>query len=318
MFGASMALAVALALSVGEAHAEDPKTQAARSFRSGSEAYTRGDFRAAARAFDEANRIFPRGAAAFNAGLAWESAGERSRAADEYTHALEASDLGAAERADATGRLRKLEDTLGRLVVTSPAATRLLLDDVELPGSSVTVHLEPGKHALRVEYAGGRTESRALLARPGVEQTVTLGSTAVKDPAPDPVDVPTEGTANPRDDAPPPPHHERATSTSSPDRTAAWIVLGGAAVTSGVALVLFGLGLTARNEFDSGDDKSSSLHTQAVALRAGTWVAWTVAGGLAATGVILYFTASPSATSQGSARASVDVNGRGVTLQVGF
>ena len=313
-----MAFAVALALSVGEAHAEDPKTQAARSFRAGSEAYTRGDFRAAARAFDEANRIFPRGAAAYNAGLAWESAGERSRAADEYTHALEASDLGAAERADATGRLRKLEDTLGRLVITSPAATRLLLDDVELPGSSVTVYAEPGKHTLRVEYAGGRTESRALLARPGVEQTVTLGSTAVKDPATDPVDSPPEGTANPRDDAPPPLHHEHAASTSSPDRTAAWIVLGGAAVTSGVALVLFGLGLTARNQFEGGNDMSPSLHNEAVALRAGTWVAWTVAGGLAATGVILYFTASPPASSQGSARASVAMDSRGVTLRVGF
>jgi tetratricopeptide (TPR) repeat protein len=316
--GASIALALVVAamLSSRPAHAEDPKAQAARSFRTGSEAYTRGDFRTAARAFDEAYRVFPRGAAAYNAGLAWESAGERSRAADNYTSALEASDLGSAERADATGRLRALEQAIGRLAITSPSATRLLLDEVELHGSSVSVHVEPGKHALRAEYPGGRTESRALVARPGVEQTVTLVNAASKDPVADPVESPPEIRPDRRDDEPPPPHHEHAAS-ASPDRTAVWLVLGGAVAASGTAVVLFELGLTARNEF-ANDLTSRSLHNQAEALRAGTWIAWSVAGGLAATGVILYFTASSPAPSQGSAGASVALDARGVTLRVGF
>jgi uncharacterized protein YijF (DUF1287 family) len=82
-------------------------------------------------------------------------------------------------------------------------------------------------------------------------------------------------------------------------------------------VVLFELGLTARNEF-ANDLTSRSLHNQAEALRAGTWIAWSVAGGLAATGVILYFTASSPAPSQGSAGASVALDARGVTLRVGF
>ena len=107
----STALAIALGAALlggNVARAEDPKAQAARDFRGGSEAYARHDYRTAARLFDEAYRVVPRGAAAYNAGLAWESAEEPARAADDYRRALEASDLGAAERADATGRLRAL------------------------------------------------------------------------------------------------------------------------------------------------------------------------------------------------------------------
>jgi hypothetical protein len=314
-----MALAATLTvmLATRAAHGDDAKAQAARSFQTGSEAYERKDFRAAARAFDDAYRIAPRGAAAYNGGLAWEGAGGRTRAADDYTRALEASDLGAAERADATGRLRALDRTLARLSLTSPGGTRLVLDDVELSGSSPSVHLEPGTHALRAEYPGGRGESRSVLARAGVEQSLKLGEPPEDDVPAAPIDPAPEGTVHARPN--PPPHRESIAAAASPDRTPVWIALGGAAVAAGLALVLYERGLTARNEFVDGGSTDPSLRSQATSLRTGTWVAWSAAGVLAATGAVLYLTSSPSApTISRASSPSVALDGRGVALRLPF
>jgi len=312
---ASLALAATLTgmLATREAQAGDAKSPAARSFEAGSEAYQRKDFRGAARAFDEAYRIAPRGAAAYNAGLAWEGAGERIRAADEYARALEASDLGAAERADATGRLRALEQTLGRLSFTSPGGTRLTLDDVDLPGSSVSTHVEPGKHALRVEYPTGSGESRTVVVRAGVEQLVKLGEPP--EDSPPPALAPSDSSVRAHDN-PAPPHRE-GTPPASPDRTPVWIALGGAAVASGVAIALYEVGLSARNQFVAGGSTDASLRDQASTLRTGTWIAWIAAGGLAATGVI-FFLASPAPTTSTAGGPSVAVGGQGVTFRMPF
>lgn len=317
----SLALATTLTamLASAEAHGDDAKAQAARSFQTGSEAYQRKDFRGAARAFDDAYRIAPRGAAAYNAGLAWEGAGERSRAADDYTRALEASDLGPAERADATGRLRALDRTLARLSITAPEGTRLVLDDVELPASSASVHVEPGTHALRVEYPGGRGESRSVLARAGLEQSVKLGEPPDDDVPAAPVDAPPGATVHPHPN-PLPPHHESIPSAATPDRTPVWVALGGAAVAAGVAIVVFERGLAVRNEFVGGGSTDESLRSQATTLRTATWVAWSVAGVLAATGAVFYLTSS-SSTAPTSSRASgpsVALDGRGVALRLPF
>jgi hypothetical protein len=315
-----MALATALAATLAPcaARADDARAQAARSFQAGSDAYQRKDFRGAGRAFDDAYRIAPRGAAAYNGGLAWESAGERMHAADDYTLALEASDLGAAERADATGRLRALERTLGRLSLTSPSGTRLVLDDVDLPGSSPSVHLEPGKHALRVEYPGGSGESRTVLVRAGAEQSVKLGTASEEEPAPPPpVDAPSEPAVREHKSTPPP-RRESAAAPSSPDRTPVWIALGGAVVVSGVAIALYERGLTVRNEFVNGGSIDPTLRSQATAYRAATWVAWTVAGGLAATAAIVYFTSSSTPTTSRTTAPSVAFGAHGVTFRLFF
>ncbi len=309
----AFAIVLAATLSTTDARAEDPKTQAARSFHAGSEAYTRGDFRAAARAFDEAYRLVPRGAAAYNAGLAWESADDRRRAADDYTRALEASDLGSAERADATGRLRALESAFGRFTFSAPPGTRLVLDDVDLTGASTSVHVEPGKHALRVDYPGGKGELRTLVARAGVEQAVKLGETTTTETPG--VEPPTESTTAPGEDTPHPEH----TASKAPNRTAMWLTLGGAGLSAGVAVILFELGLTARNNFAAGGEADPSQRDQAVGFRTATWVAWSIAGGLAATGVVLYFTnPAPSSPSQKAAATTVALDPRGVTLRMPF
>src|ERR1019366_10943 len=111
------------------AAAQDSGGTAGRAFQAGTQADARGDFRVAAASFDEAYRIAPRGAAAYNAGLSWEAAGEAARASDDYARALRAGDLGTVERADTTGRLRNLESNkVGRVSVFAPDDARVSLD----------------------------------------------------------------------------------------------------------------------------------------------------------------------------------------------
>lgn len=304
-----VAAAVAATAATG-ARADDRQAEAARRFQAGSEAYGRGDFRAAARSFDEAYRVAPRAAAVYNAGLSWESAGERTRAADDYTRALERSDLGTAERADATGRLRALERTLGRLTLSAPAGTTLTMDAVEVPPGSTVAHVEPGRHELHAAYADGREDTRTLNVRAGEAQAVRLGDAhAEETPAP------------PTGDGPKPPagaHDDTATATE-PNRIPAYIAFGGAVVSSIVAVACFETGLAARNDFENGGSHDPSLRDKAETLRTATWVSWGLAGTLAATGLVLYLLPpSRSAPSPAPSSAAVIVGGRGIGLRVAF
>jgi hypothetical protein len=299
----------------GLARADDPRAEAARSFRAGSEAYQRGDFRAAARAFDEAYRVAPRGPAAYNAGLSWEGAGELLRAADDYTQALEASDLGTAERADATGRLRALERTLARITVSSPPGTRLALDDVDEPAWRTTFHVEPGRHTLRAVLPGGREESRVVASRAGASEAMTFVD-AKDAPAPVPDDGSPARTAS---QGARPPHDEEVVSRSTPERWPAWVAFGAAAVASGVAIGAYVEGVSARNEFVAKNDTDPALRDKALSLRTATWVSWGVAGACAAAGVVLYLL--PPTSSAGSARStglSLAVGLHGVSIQAPF
>jgi tetratricopeptide (TPR) repeat protein len=312
--------AASSSLAAWPVRADDTKTEAAKSFHIGSEAYAKRDYKTAADAFEEAYRIAPKAAAAYNAGLSREGAGERCKAADDYTQALEATDLGAAERADSTGRLRAIEREVGRVSLSAPPGTKLTLDDVALPGSSADLHVEAGRHELRVAYGDGRAETRTITARPSVTVTMKLGDTSSE--APPPTETPIDTSSDTERESPRPSHAERGETPSppsGPDRTATWALFGGAGAAAGIALVTFGIGITARNEFVKDGDKNPSLRNQALALRTTSWVAWGLAGGLAATGLVLYLaTPGDTSASTGGSSASLALDARGVTLRVGF
>src|SRR4051812_18908720 len=74
---ARAALALALLLVVlGAARADDNAATAAELFRTASAAFARGEYRAAAIGFEEANRRASYAATLYNAALAWSAAGE--------------------------------------------------------------------------------------------------------------------------------------------------------------------------------------------------------------------------------------------------
>ncbi|HTQ43834.1 MAG TPA: hypothetical protein VMI75_13825 [Polyangiaceae bacterium] len=270
----------------GSARADESTEQAARLFRAGTESYAHHAFREAARQFESAYRIAPRGAAIYDAGLAWEQAGETARAADDFATAIGNGDTSSQQRSDATARLKALEARLARLVVTGPADAHVTVDDGAESSLPLGVHLAPGTHALFVTYAGGRTESRDIDARAGAEVVVRLaGVGSGQDP-----EVPA-----PRE-TPPPRSEESGTSTR---RTIAWISLVGAGVTALTGVYFYAQGDNALNRFEDGGSIDKGLHDQAITDRTVTQVLAGVTGALVATSVVLFLTSSgsPSPTS---------------------
>jgi len=288
---------------------------AARAFQTGSQAYARGDFRVAAAAFDEAYRIDPRGAAAYDAGLAWEAAGEGARAADDYARALRSADLGTVERADTTGRLKALESRIGRLSVLAPDDAEVSVDAVDVTEHAHKMHLMPGTHAIRVRHGDGHVEARTVHVSAG--ETVELRLDRPDAPAAPDVEPPPTPALS---------HEPRARPVAATDpgsgpstlRILSYVALGGAAVASGIAVATYESGLSAVTQFDTGGDQDSSLRTQAENLRTATWVSWGIAGALAATGVVLFLTSPSSSNSAAAPSTAIELLPAGVRLSVGF
>ncbi len=289
----------------GMAQAEEPKEAAARLFRAGTDAYARKDFREAAADFESAYHTIPRGAAVYNAGLAWEGAEELTRAADDYAAAVGSSDASPAQRSDAASKLKALEARVGRLVVTGPADARVTVDDGADAGLPLAVHLSPGHHTLAIAYASGASRSRGLEARAGEEQVVRLD-----EPAAAAADEPREDRHEPK----------RGQSSAADDgaatrRTLAWVAAGGAVVASGLAFAFYETGLSALNKYEPGDVDGSS-RAQAVNDRTAEQVSWVVAGAFAVTAVVLYLTSSGS--SPAPATTSLQVGPTGAQLHLSF
>jgi hypothetical protein len=270
----------------GSARADGGTEQAARFFRAGTDSYARRDFREAARQFESAYRIAPRGAAIYDAGLAWEQAGEMPRAADDFATAIGNGDTSSQQRSDAAARLKALEARLARLVVTGPADAHVTVDDGSASSLPLGVHLAPGTHALFVTYAGGKTESRDIDARPGAEVVVRLTAPADAASASEPA------SHSPRET----PSHASDDEGASTRRTLAWVSLAGAGVASIAAVSFYVAGLNALSQYKNNQPTSNSLHDQAVTDRTVTQVLGVFAGALGATSLVLFLTSSGSAS----------------------
>jgi hypothetical protein len=286
----------------GSARADGSTEQAARLFKAGTELYARHDFREAARQFESAYRIAPRGAAIYDAGLAWEQAGEMPRAADDFATAIGNGDTSSQQRSDATARLKALEARLARLVVTGPADAHVTVDDGSASSLPLGVHLAPGTHALFVTYAGGKTESRDIDARPGAEVVVRLTAPATAASGEEPA------TPSPRET----PSHAFDDEGASTRRTLAWVSLAGAGVASIAAVSFYVAGENALSQYEPAET-NKSLRDQAITDRTVTQVLAVFAGALGATSLVLFLTSSGSASA-----TSLRVGPTGASLHVTF
>jgi hypothetical protein len=290
----TMAATLCLATAVcGSALADGSTEQAARLFKTASDSYARHDFREAARQFESAYRVAPRGAAIYDAGLAWEQAGEPARAADDFVTAIGNADTSSQQRSDASAHLKALEARLARLVVTGPADAHVTVDDGSAASLPLGVHLVPGTHALFVQYAGGRTESRDIDASAGAEVVVRLTAPAAADSADEPA------SASPHREAAPP----HADDSASMRRTLSWVSLGGAGLAAVLGVYFYVQGSNAVSSLSSQgplpptNPKNQSLQDEALTDRTATQVLAVVSVALAATWAVLYFTSSPSGSS---------------------
>lgn len=297
---ATLCIATALC---GSARADESTDQAARLFRAGTDLYARHQFREAARQFESAYRMAPRGAAIYDAGLAWEQAGEPARAADDFATAIGNGDTTAQQRSDAASRLKALEARLARLVVTGPADAHAAVDDGSASSLPLSVHLVPGAHSLFVTYAGGQTESRDIQASAAGEVVVRLTVPAT-----------TESTSEPPDPSP-----SRESSPASDDdgattrRMLAWVSLSGAGLAAVLGIYFYVQGVNALNQYENEASHPSSLHDQAVTDRTVTQVLAGVAVAAGATAAVLFFTSSGKKPS-----TSLRIGPTGAALRVTF
>jgi len=288
------------------ARAEDAQAAAARLFRAGSDAYARHDFTEAARDFESAYRTIPRGAAVYNAGLAWEGAGDIAHAADDYATAIGSGDATPEQRSDAASRLKALEARLARLIVTGPADARVTLDDGSDASLPLTTHLQPGHHTVVVAYASGAQQTRTLEASAGEEDVLRLSTPSAAQP------VETKTLRHASTSAEPSSTSDGATTR----RTLAWVALGGVVVASGVAIALYETGLSALGRFDNSQDTDAGARNQALGDRTGSEIAWGLAGALAVTGVVLFATSSSSPDAPPA--SSLRVGPTGALLHLAF
>jgi hypothetical protein len=289
--------------------ADEPR--AAQLFREGSNAYERGDYMIAARAFEEAHREDARGATIYNAGLAWEAAGEKARAADAYQISLGASDMPPELASDARTRLTALEQGLGRLTITAPVGATVSVAHLEKAVPPLTVHLLPGSQELSVHFADGTTGKRRLEIGAAAAQSLAVEAPPQKPPPA--VSVPTVQTAPPP--APPPAVEPVAPSTR---RVWGFAALGGAVVFAGAASYLGLQALSARDEFDASGHRDADAHDRAATLRLWTNVAWAGAALSGGVGLWLVFSDSNAGSTRGSAQSGLAVGPASLSYRAQF
>lgn len=278
------ALLLTMALCSTAAAVDDERT-AEEFFTAAATAYHRGEFRAAAEAFESAHAHAPRAATILNAGRAWDEAREPARAATAYRSALQLGGLGPDDATHAKSRLDALEPQLARLRLSGPAGSMVSADAFGKIALPATVYVLPGEHELRVLLADGTTHSRRVGVKTG-EHAFSL--------APPPATPPPK----PPKATPPPP---RDTGTSA-QVVWGWIGIGAGTAAAGAAILLGVEALDARDRYDASDHRDAQARDDAESLRLWTNVAWAGAAVLAGTGVTLVLTSSPTAaTSSGQA-----------------
>jgi hypothetical protein len=274
-----MVVATVISLPSGVARADANTDEAAELFRSASAAFRRGEYRAAAVAFEEAHRRVPHGVAMYNAATAWDSAGDKPRAADAFAAALRTPGLEGSQRRDAQAKLAALELALGLVRIEGPSDARVSLAHVAGAAPPTAVHVAPGEYPLTIVRADGRRDDGRV--RVGVGETTTF---TVK--AAEPV----------RSVAPP---QRRRWGTSAPvdepsggvQRAVGWAGLGLAAVAFGTGVYMGVEALSARDDFEASERYDRDAHDRADRFRIGANIAWAGAGVFAVAGVVLLLTA---------------------------
>ncbi len=282
----------AVLLCAPHARGEEPRATAAEFFRVGKQAFERSDFRAAALAFEEADRRAPHAVAIYNAGLAWDGAGDTPRAADGYRQALDRGGLPDALDAHARRRIDDFEKRLGLVRVHAPPGALVSVAHVVRHAPPVHVHVPPGSITVRIEMPDGQTMAKRVDVPAGEPVTLSFDDTRIVLPPPPSHPFPALRPALPPEPAAPvvPP---TPLPSARPSLVWAWIAIGSAAVITGAGVFLGVRGLTARSDFDASGRTDGAARDEAVHLRTAANVAFGTAIVLGATGVVLLLTSRP-------------------------
>lgn len=145
---------VALATCVASAALAQPtaedKKRAAQTFRQAEAAFGRGEFEAAAAAFEQAGRFAPHPKTFLNAAEAWEAAGQPARAAEACARVLSMEGATGSLREEAKARLASLQPKVLRLEIIGPPGFRVRVDGSDPAAVPHDRYLEPGPHRIEV------------------------------------------------------------------------------------------------------------------------------------------------------------------------
>jgi hypothetical protein len=275
----AIALATGALSTIAPGRALGQEAKAASLFRAGSAAYERGDYAAAAVAFEEAHRRAPRAATIYNVALAWQAAGELGRAGDAFEACIAFGGLEPSSLEDARARLRVLDPQLGVVRITGPdgyVASLAHVSDAALPRR---IRLRPGDYEVRARAPDGGTFTRPIAVRAGTTLEVSFEPPAATPPAKAP----------------------------ELQRTLGWVALG-----TGVAfgLATAGLGvaaLDARDRFAQSNYTDRDARADADTLRTWTNISLVAAAVFSITGVVLILTAPKSGVASAQGRVVLPV-----------
>ncbi len=269
-------LFVALWMVTSPSAADDTIT-AKQQFAEGMEAFGRGNHRAAAEAFSRAFALAPRGATAYNEGLAWHAAGHLARAADAFRCALDMGGLTDAQRIEAETRYSAIRPHVGLVTVEAPAGTLLSLAHRHGSPAPLRIHLDPGTYTVEADFPDRSAAHRAIEVRAGEVMVIIAPATPLPAPHhPSPVVTP------PRQPSGVAPDGESVEITT----WLGWIALGGSAVCAGTAVYLGLEAIEARDRYYRSAFTDASARNRAGTYRTWTNVAWAGAGVL--TGVSVF------------------------------
>ena len=260
---------------VGTAARSQPQTDEATPsalFQAGREAFSRGEFRTAAERFEAAYRASPHEAALYNAGVAWSSAGELARAADDLELALDTHRQDPAPYLDDAGeRLGELKRMLGYLKVAAPLGWTVSVAHVVQAAIPTRLHVAPGKWTVTFSSGRGAPTRRDVVLHAG--EVLTLG-------------IPAAVTINGEEGAELARTHAREVKRER--RTAGFALLGSATLFAAAGVVVGLEAFSARDRFYASGLTDKVAHDQAATLRTLANVAWGVSGAAALVSVSLF------------------------------
>jgi hypothetical protein len=262
-------------------------------FRAAEAAYAAHNYAAAANAFEAAYLRAPRGVTIYNAAVAWESAEEPARAADDFATALRDPNLAVTAATDARTRLAVLEAQLGIVRVTEPSRGSVLVAHVRGAKAPVIVHLRPGQYEVEVQRVDGSVAKKTIAVRAGESVDAAFEAAA-----------PTSQRAAPR----PSPLVRPSPAAANTQRALGWIGVGLGAASSGAAIYLGVRTLRARDDYQASGYLDASARADGIALRTWTNVAWGAAVVTGMLGVVLLLTA-PGPASEGIGEAATQGDG---------
>lgn len=161
----SFLASVVLLIAGGTARADEPRQSASQAFAEADAAYARGDFHAAALAYELAARIQPHATSMLAASDAWMRAGMPREAIEACDRAAALPGIAVAEQEDARACVERLQRVIATIDLDGAMSFVLRVDGTQVETGS-RLRLNPGPHVVLVEdrTSDARTSARVVPA----------------------------------------------------------------------------------------------------------------------------------------------------------